>query len=172
MTWGSDENDMAVQLVVKPGKDFTTDQRKKFAELVLQDPQVNKAALPGLVGKAHFLAFLFIDGKLVGTNAIKNNQPYWQTLEGKAGVSLSNADYLGEVGYLHVDKDHRGARLGNLLVLGTLAAIKKQGLFATIQAKNASSLRLFERYGFAQVGKSWESEQQDDQVNLYVRQGS
>lgn len=171
MNLGNDETDMAVRLIVKPGKEFTPAQRKEFEELVLRDPQVNKATLPGLVEQAHFLTFLIIDGKLVGTNAIKNNQPYRQTLEGKAGVSLPKANYFGEVGYLHVDKEHRGARLGDLLVLGTLAAINKKGLFATIQAKNVASRRLFERHGFAQVGKSWASDQKDDQVNLYVRQG-
>lgn len=159
-----------VQLVVTPGKDSEPALRKQFEQLVLQEPQVDKATLTRLVAKAHFLAFLFFNDQLVGTGAVKNNRSYWQTLEAKSGVSLPEHDYFGEVGYIHVEKDHRGKRLGDLLLLGSLAMIEK-GVFATIQAKNIPSRRLFERHGFMQVGKSWPSSQNDDQVSLYLRQG-
>ena len=162
---------MTMQLVVRPPNAFTKDERSAFVELVKKDPQVNKATLSDLVEDAHFLAFLYLEGTLVGTHAIKNNRPYQRTLEGldKAGVSLPDAEYFAEVGYLHVDTTHRGARRGELLALGAFAVVKGKGLFATIQSKNVASRRLFERHGFMQVGKSWQSTQKDDQVNLYVR---
>ncbi|PBB23275.1 MULTISPECIES: GNAT family N-acetyltransferase [unclassified Mesorhizobium] len=162
---------MTLQLVVRPPSAFSSIERNAFVELVKKDPQVNKASLPGLVEQAHFLAFLYIEEKLVGTHAIKNNRPYQRRLEGadRAGVKLPDSEYFAEVGYLHIAEGHRGARLGNLLALGIFAAVKGRGLFATIQSKNLPSRRLFERYGFLQVGKSWQSGQKDDQVSLYIR---
>ncbi|PAQ08134.1 GNAT family N-acetyltransferase [Mesorhizobium temperatum] len=160
---------MTVQLVVKPANTFKPEERSAFVELVKQDPQVNEATLPGLVDDAHFLAFLHLDGVLVGTNAIKNNPGYWGGIEEKAGVDLPPADYFAEVGYLHVAEGNRGKKLGDLLILGTFAAVKGQGLFATIQSTNIGSRRIFERHGFTQVGKSWPSTKVKDQLNLYIR---
>lgn len=162
---------MTIKLIVKAGKDATPEERTTFVGLVKQDPQVNKKTLPSFVAQAHFLAFLYLDGTLVGTHAVKDNRPYQRTLEGpdKAGVSLPDPEYFAEVGYLHVAKGHRGARFGDLLALGVFAAVKGKGLFATIQSKNVPSRRIFERYGFAQVGKPWQSSQRDDQVHLYIR---
>lgn len=160
---------MAVQLAVRPPNTFTKEERSAFVELVKKDPQVNKATLPGFVEKAHFLACLYLDGALVGTNAVKSNPDYQRKLETRAGVSLPDTEYFGEVGYLHIATGNRGARLGDILLLGTFAAIRGKGLFATIQSTNVPSRRLFERYGFIQVGKSWPSKEVKDQVNLYVR---
>lgn len=165
---------MTVELIMKLGKNATPEERAAFVELVKKDPQVNKATLTGFVARAHFLAFLYLDGELVGTHAIKDNRSYQRKLEGadRAGVSLPDAEYFGEVGYLHVAEGHRGARLSELLALGVFAAVKGKGLFATIQSKNVPSRRLFERHGFTQVGKPWQSTQKDDQVHLYIRPGA
>lgn len=160
---------MTVMLVVKPGKDFTDDERKRFEALVLKDPQVAKDGLSKRLKDAHFLAFLNIGGALAGTNALKYNPGYWRELEKKAGVSLPATDCFAEVGYLHVAERNRGKKLGDLLILATLAAVEGQGLFATIQSKNIASRRLFERYEFRQFGKSWPSTKVNDQLNLYVR---
>lgn len=162
---------MTVELTVKPGGTFSLLQRKAFEELVLLDPQVTKNGLTDHIETASFLAFLYFDGVLIGTNAIKNNRQHQRTIEGKAGVLLPDAEYFGEVGYLHIAKGHRGARLGDLLVLAALAAVREKGLFATIQSKNIGSRRLFERHGFTSVGKSWPSKEVDDQLNLYIRLG-
>ena len=160
---------MTLELIIRPASDFCETQREQFKELVLKDPQVQAGGLSGRIANANYLAFLHLEGKLVGVNAIKNNRPYQQTLEASAGVELSDSDYLGEVGYLHVAKDYRRARLADVLLLATLAAAKGKGLFATIQSTNIGSRRLFERHGFNQVGKSWPSKEVKDEVNLYVR---
>lgn len=160
---------MTVELKVGPGTTFTLPQRKAFEDLVLLDPQVQKEGLTNRIEGASFLAFLYIDGALVGTNAIKSNMEHQRTIEGNSGVLLPDGEYFGEVGYLHVAKGHRGMRLGDLLVLAAFAAVRGKGLFATIQSKNIGSRRLFERHGFTSVGKSWPSKQVDDQLYLYVR---
>ncbi|WP_157019467.1 GNAT family N-acetyltransferase [Mesorhizobium xinjiangense] len=160
---------MTVELTVRSASAFTGRQREAFKELVLKDPQVQKDGLSARIAGAHYLAFLYLGGELVGVNAIKNNRPYQRTLEDRAGVALPDTEYLGEVGYLHVDKNHRRARLADVLILATFAVVKGKGLFATIQSMNVGSRRLFESHGFTQVGNSWPSNKVKDQVNLYVR---
>ena len=128
---------MTVELTVRPGGAFT----------LLHDPQVKKEDLTARIEAASFLAFLHLDSDLIGTNAIKSNRTHQRTIEGHAGVLLPDAEYFGEVGYLHIAKGHRGARLGDLLVLASLAAVREKGLFATIQSMNIGSRRLFERHG-------------------------
>lgn len=164
---------MTLTIVVRPPNAFTAEDKTAFKELVGKDKQVNKETLPKLVEDAHLLAFLHIDNVLVGTHAIKNNPDYWTGLEEKAGVTLPAADYFGEVGYMHIAEAHRGAGLGKLLELATIAAAKGRGLFCTIQSKNVSSRRLVESFGFKQVGKPWPSQEAEgkDVVNLYVRPG-
>ncbi|WP_416377186.1 GNAT family N-acetyltransferase [Aminobacter sp. MET-1] len=162
---------MTIGLTISPASAFTVEQRKAFEALVLQDPQVQREGLTGRIAEAHYLALLFLNDELVGTNAIKSNRPYQRTLEERAGVSLADAEYFGEIGYLHVDKQCRRARLADILLLGTFAVVKGQGLFATIQSMNVASRRLFERHGFTQVGNSWPSNKIKDRVNLYVRPG-
>ncbi|RWQ16136.1 GNAT family N-acetyltransferase [Mesorhizobium sp.] len=162
---------MTIELTVKPGNEFTADLRKAFEELVLLDPQVQQQGLTARIEAASYLAFLHLDGELVGTNSIKHNRKHQRTIEGHAGVLLPDAEYFGEVGYLHVAEGHRGARLGDLLVLASLAAVQGEGLFATIQSMNIGSRRLFERHGFVGVGKSWPSTKVDDQLILCIRPG-
>lgn len=164
---------MTLKMIVRPPKAFTYDEKKAFKELVGKDKQVNKATLPRLVEDAHLLAFLYVDDVLVGTHAVKNNPRYWAGLEKKSGVTLADAGYFGEVGYMHIAEAHRGAGLGKLLELATIAAVKGKGLFCTIQSKNVSSRRLVEGVGFMQVGQPWPSQEADekDVVNLYIRPG-
>ncbi len=160
---------MTVEITIRPADEFCETQRKQFKDLVLSDQQVQSAGLSNRIDNAIYLAFLHLDGKLVGINAIKNNRPYQRSLEERAGVELPDSNYLGEVGYLHVAKDYRRAHLADVLLLATFAATKEKGLFATIQSTNIGSRRLFKKHGFVQVGKSWPSNEVKDQVNLYVR---
>lgn len=160
---------MTTKLFVGLPTAFSDEERAEFVQLVKKDPQVNENSLSRLVEQAHFLTFLYIEGTLVGTNAIKNNPEYQRKLEARAGVLLSDSDYFGEVGYLHVAETKRGVGLSDVLLVSTFAAVKRKGLFATIQSTNVGSRRLFERYGFWQVGKSWPSTKMKDQVSLYIR---
>lgn len=162
---------MTVELDVRPGSAFALPQREAFEELILRDPQVEKEGLTARIEQASFLAFLYLDGSLVGTNAIKSNRQHQRTIEDRSGVPLPNNEYFGEVGYLHVAKEHRGARLGDLLILASFLAVQGTGLFATIQSKNIPSQLLFERHGFVRAGKSWSSTRTDDHLNLYIRPG-
>jgi hypothetical protein len=64
---------LMTRLVVKAGKDATLEEREKFKELVLRDPQVAPNGLSGRIAQAHLLAFLYKDGELVATGAVKCN---------------------------------------------------------------------------------------------------
>lgn len=162
---------MSLELVVKPAELFDTGNKRRFEKLVLSGGQVTTTGLLGRVVKAHYLAFLTIDGELIGTNAVKNNRTHRRSIEKNSGVELADDEYLGEVGWLYVVEAHRGGRLGDLLMSAILAVAGSGGLFATIQSKNVGARLLHERHGFYHVGKSWSSSERKDMVNLFIRQG-
>ncbi len=158
------------ELVVKAGKDATPEEREKFRELVLRDPQVTPNGLSGRIAKAHLLAFLYKDGELIATGAVKCNPEHQAHVAEDAGISLPQAEYLGEIGYLHTADDHRRQGYADRVLESLIKASENMGLFATIQLKNDSSQRLLARHGFILTGRSWRSIQVDDDVNLYIRQ--
>lgn len=161
---------LMTELVVKAGKDATLEEREKFKELVLRDPQVAPNGLSGRIAQAHLLAFLYKDGELVATGAVKCNPEHQAHVAEDAGIPLPQAEYLGEIGYLHTADEHRRRGYGDRVLASLVKASENMELFATIQFKNDSSQRLLARHGFIRTGKSWPSNQVDDDVNLYIRQ--
>jgi|APThiThiocy_cv2_1041547.scaffolds.fasta_scaffold08542_6 hypothetical protein len=89
---------LMTKLVVKAGKDATLEEREKFKELVLRDPQVAPNGLSGRIAQAHLLAFLYKDGELVVTGAVKCNPEHQAHVAENSGISLPQAEYLGEIG--------------------------------------------------------------------------
>lgn len=158
------------ELVVKAGKDAIPEERERFRELVLRDPQVTPNGLSGRIAQAHLLAFLYKDGELIATGAVKCNPEHQAHVAEDAGISLPQAKYLGEIGYLHTADDHRRQGYGDQVMEGLIQASEGAGLFATIQLKNEPSQRFLAQHGFIRTGKSWPSNQVDDDVNLYIRQ--
>ncbi|MEQ8737719.1 MAG: hypothetical protein RID59_04035 [Hoeflea sp.] len=166
-----EEVNMPLELIVKSAKLFDSGQKLQFENLVLAGGQVLRDNFSQRIENAHYLAFLAIDGELAETNAVKNNRPHQRSIEEKSGVELSDDEYLGEVGWLHVVESRRRARLGDLLTSAILAVAGTQGLFATIQSENGAARRLHERHGFCQVGNSWPSTESAGMVVLYTRPG-
>ncbi len=160
---------MKIELIVKPRVDATLEERVVFEELVLRDPQVNPHGLSGRIAQAHLLAFLYKDGELVGTGAIKNNPGHQENVAKDANFPLTPAEYLGEVGYIHTTAAHRKQGHADRVLKSLIEAAGDKKLFATIQSNNQTSQRLLERHGFVRVGTSWPSTQIGDEVNLYVR---
>ena len=155
-----------LNLLVQPTASYDDGQRKNFEKLVLSGGQVNKNRLSDRIARAHYLALLYIDDELVGTNAVKNNPDHRQTVENNSGVSLANHEYLGEVGWLYVVETRRRRGLGDLLMSAILAITDGSGLFATIRSKNTGARLLHERHRFKRVGKSWPSDDESDMVYL------
>ncbi|WP_372402821.1 GNAT family N-acetyltransferase [Tistrella bauzanensis] len=159
-----------IELAVKAGKDATPEELEKFKELVLRDPQVTPNGLSGRIAQAHLLAFLYKDGELIATGAVKCNPEHQAHVAEDSGIPLPQAEYLGEIGYLHTADEHRRRGYGDRVLASLISSGKDMELFATIQLKNDPSQRLLARHGFIRTGKSWPSNQVDDDVNLYIRQ--
>ncbi len=161
---------LTTKLVVKAGKDATLEEREKFKELVLRDPQVAPNGLSGRIEQAHLLAFLYKNDELVAIGAVKCNPEHQAHVAKDAGISLPQAQYVGEIGYLHTADGHRRQGYGDRVMGGLIQASEGAGLFATIQLKNEPSQQFLARHGFIRAGKLWPSNQVDDDVNLYIRQ--
>ena len=156
-------------MYTKTGSQITDAELAEFQKLVLCDPQVAPNHLPDRIRQAHYLTFLRLGGELVAIGAIKNNPNYWCAISEESGFDLAQDNYLGEVGYLHTADAHRGNGYGTCVLESLMNAAKGKGLFATVQSKNTASQRLLKKAGFMRVGNSWQSQQVDDSVELYVR---
>lgn len=156
------------ELVVKAGKDATRDEREEFRALVLRDPQVTPNGLSRRIAQAHLLAFRYKDGELIATGAIKCNPEHQAHVAEDSGFPLPQAEYLGEIGYLHTADAHRRQGYADEVLAKLIKASETMGLFATIQLKNESSQQLLIRHGFIRTGDLWRSNQVDDSVNLYI----
>ncbi len=163
---------MTVKLIVRAQNGATLEERTAFEELVLRDPQVDPNGLSGRIAQAHVLALLYNDGELIATGAVKCNPGHQATIAEDSGTPLPQAEYLGEIGYLHTAEGHRRQGYGQRVLESLIEAAKDKALFATVQSKNESSQRLLARHGYVRAGKSWPSNQVDDEVNLYLRQPS
>jgi L-amino acid N-acyltransferase YncA len=83
------------------------------------------------------------DGRIVGTYSLKPNQP---------GLG----DHVANCGYM-TDPDRRGRGIASAMCAHSLAAARGSG-FAAMQfnfvvASNAGAIRIWERHGFAIVGR-------------------
>ena len=83
------------------------------------------------------------DGRIVGTYSLKPNQP---------GLG----DHVANCGYM-TDPDRRGRGIASAMCTHSLAAARGSG-FAAMQfnfvvASNAGAIRIWERHGFAIVGR-------------------
>ena len=161
---------MKIAVQIKPGRSATTEERAKFEELVLRDPQVAKKGLSKRIEHAHLLAFLYKDGELIATGAVKCNPKHQAYIAEHSGIQIPQTTYLGEIGYLHTAEGHRTQGHGGRVLTSLIDASENKELFATIQSKNVSSQRLLARHGYVSVGKTWKSDQVDDAVGLYIRE--
>lgn len=100
---------------------------------------------------------------LVAMGAIKPwRMNYFWEIEKRSGYSFPCR--MLELGYIVVDKQRRGAGLGERIVRELLTEV--WNLFAT--TSNPAMMTVFRKTGFDKVGKEWQSKK-GDMLSLWVR---
>jgi predicted GNAT family N-acyltransferase len=117
--------------------------------------------------RARVLAYVLIDGHIVGVAALKVPvQSYRDSISRKSGFSIADWKYPLELGYLVVDKSARGQKLSTRLVDAVLDAAGDSGLFAT--TSSTAVHKILPRVGFVVRGNTYKSND-GDELTLYVR---
>jgi predicted GNAT family N-acyltransferase len=96
----------------------------------------------------------FLDGKIVGVDAIKRARPrYAAKTSRSSGYKIDRT--MPELGYVTVDKQHRGHHLSSKIVAALLTT-KIRPLVATTDKEEMKSV--LAKNGFARCGHEWDGD--------------
>lgn len=159
-----------IRLQVSPPSALSKEDQARFCALVISEGEVADG-LAELVEQAAWLALLYDDDQLIGTGGIKHPRPgYHAGVFTKSASDLKAADYPLELGWLVVDKDRRGQKLGWPIIDGLLEKVPTTRLYATTRTGNAGMQHMLPKRGFAINGTPYKSKQRPtEKILLYVR---
>lgn len=144
----------------------------EFFDLVASAGKVATAGLRGRLQEARSLAFLRLDGVLVGVAGLKRpNQGYRQRVAVSSGESLPEPTYAFELGWVSVAPAAVGGKsmaLCEPLILLTAT----DGVFATTGTDNGRMQTTLGKLGFARVGAEWKSKEADEMLCLFVKKAT
>lgn len=157
-------------IVSKSPDKCSTDELRKFLDLVLKGGEVTPVGLEARIRKAERLIFSIESDCLIGITAIKKpDQSYKQTLFQKARVSTDCEQFLFELGWIFVLPSSRGAGASHTLVEAALAATDNKGIFATTREDNIPMTKLLISHGFLPHGEAYPSNIGKSRIGLFLR---
>jgi hypothetical protein len=154
---------------VKAPKSCTALELDDFVALVLTGREVEPAGLPKRVGKAHSLAFLRLDGCLVGVAGLKfPSANHRSEVSSGAGVTVAENNLPLELGWVFVLPSARGGK-SYPLCAPLIAVAAGKGIFATSRSENKPMHTTLAKLGFSRSGGEWPSGQSPDNLRLFVK---
>ncbi len=157
-------------IISKSPEQCSTDELRKFIELVLEGGEVTPHGLEARIRKAEKLIFSIESDCLIGVAAVKKpDQPYKQTLFQKARASTNFEQYLFELGWIFVLPSARGAGVSHTLVEAALAASGNKGIFATTRVDNIPMKKVLISHGFLPHGETYPSKSGGNRIALLLR---
>jgi ribosomal protein S18 acetylase RimI-like enzyme len=140
-----------------------------FCCFVRHAGEVEAAGLEGRVRKAKALAFLYVEGTLVGVAALKQPRPkYRNDVFKKAAVPLEAPSFDLELGWVHVLPEHQGRRYSGVLSAAAKAQSDGAPIFATTRAENIKMQKTLGRLKFKKIGNPYPSGRAKYKLLLYV----
>lgn len=129
-----------------------------FCDFVKRGGEVKEAGIENRVRNAKALAFLRVDGNVVGVAALKRPEfSYSNDVFGKAKVPGLAQSFGLELGWVVVSEGHRRKGYSNVLSAAALSQREGQPVFATTRLDNVAMQRTLERLAFRRFGDSWQS---------------
>jgi ribosomal protein S18 acetylase RimI-like enzyme len=159
----------SVSVSVLPPSQIAASERASFKQMILEGGEVNPKTLSGLIDRALALAFIWVDGALVGVGAIK--RPYKSHRHDVfqyAKVEYDPMQFEFELGWVYVNKASRNRRLASRLVEALMPSLNGARVYATSRVDNARMHESLQRFGFKQVGTPYPSKQSEPEIQLFV----
>jgi GNAT superfamily N-acetyltransferase len=144
----------------------------EFERLVCRGAEVTAEGLRDRIRAAQQLAFIPGQaGTFVAVGALKRPAPtYCSTVFAKAHSSENPSGFTLELGWIYVEPDHRGKGFSNTLVETLLNAAGRSWVYATSRSNNVAMHSALRKHGFTQSGSAYESDEDNDELFLFVRQ--
>lgn len=159
---------MRMEKIIKSPGDCSNAELESFERLVTEGGEVALAGLRQRIQRAEKLVFIN-DGECVAVGAIKNpNAGYKASIFEKSGAP-EPGKYKYELGWLYVSEASRDKGYGRTLMESIIHSLSGRSCFATTREDNASMHHLFNRFGFAKLGQSYQSENGDYSLVLYAK---
>ena len=141
-----------------------------FVAFVLAGGEVTPHHLKDRVLRAENISFLREGSCLLGVAGLKiPSEHHRREVAAAAEVSLGVKEFAFELGWVFVLPSARGRRLSFPLCAPLVEAAKGKGIFATSRVTNAGMHKTLARLGFSRAGKEWPSQQNEDNLALFVR---
>lgn len=157
-------------IVSKSPDKCSTDELRKFLDLVLEGGEVTPVGLEARIRKAEKLIFSIEGDCLIGIAAVKKpDQSHKQTLFQKARARTNSEQFLFELGWIFVLPSSRGAGVSHTLVEAALVASDNKGIFATTREDNIPMKKVLISHGFLPHGETYPSNSGKNRIGLFLR---
>ncbi len=145
---------------------FTEQEKKRFCELlIMQDKVVNPTIAK--LNRCQFLCVCVINKEIVSVGAIK---PKTKSDFNKSGLEKLSDKFQLELGYCYTLDDHTKKGYSSEIVKQLLQNNIKQNLMASTELREDNPMiRILEKNGFKQFGKSWNSAIHAGSLGLFLR---
>jgi hypothetical protein len=166
----NEEEQKKYSVSVKAPKQCTETELDQFADKVTAGGEVIDGARKR-IESAFRLGFIFYDGVVVGTAAIKKPADTYRTkVFEKAKSKLIPTKFRYELGWIFLDLAHRKKGQMTRLLKELMPVAKENAIFATTRTTNDVMQEMLLQLKFSQDGHEYRSEQQADAtLKLFVR---
>jgi hypothetical protein len=159
-----------VRVVAKQPAECSEALIEDFQAFVRAGGEVGGSALRRRIRDGKVLVFLYDNGCLSGIAALKRpTMSYRQKLVTKSGVSLDEAAYPYELGYIFVLPSSRGKHYSHRLTEVAMRAAESNGVFATSRTDNKAMHATLKRYSFVTAGRQYSSSRGQHELQLFIR---
>ncbi len=147
-------------------KEFSNKEIAAFKKIVLEAGEVSSATFDGLISKNPVLLFYPETENIEAVGALKiPNDSYKKRVFEKSEADVNRAKYEYELGWIVCLSEEKG--IGQKIT--EALAIYKPNQYATVRKENVKMNHIIQKFGFKQVGKSYNSNRGDYENNLYVK---
>ncbi|MDO9113947.1 MAG: hypothetical protein Q7U63_09140 [Polaromonas sp.] len=160
------------QCAVKSPQACSQSELNEFFDLVALAGKVATAGLQDRLQGAHSLAFLRLDGALIGVAGLKRPTPgYRARVAASSGTVLPESTYAFELGWMSVAPVAAGGK-SMALCQPLMVLADADGVFATTGTDNGRMQTTLGKLGFARTGAEWRSKEADEMLCLFVRKSA
>jgi GNAT superfamily N-acetyltransferase len=157
------------QIEAKRPSECSQEEFQNFVSLVREGGEVDERNLETRARASHRLFFLTERNCLIGVAALKNpSGTYRQSVFQKANVSISDAAYPLELGWVFVSPNSRGKGLSYKLVDAAVSVAEGEGVFSTSRLDNIPMHKALEAHGLSRHGSAYASRREGQQLILFL----
>lgn len=151
--------------------DFTKAEIAEFKKLVCAEGRVDQATFEGLLERATRLVTLSVEGKVIGTAAIKRpNHSHHKNVFKNSELDDELKSHPYELGWVVVSPEYRGQHYSESLVKLAISGLRSEEMYAASQERDERMHKTLKKLGFAKSGIPYDSkERAGEKVFVFLK---